>query len=178
MYWEEEKIDTAFEDRCQFDDLSVFMDMSLSFEELPEHSVDLRLLRDTIDFFDVKDKIRIKSYVGLDVEKEYKDFQEESPNMGKIRSLKERLFPLGEWTVTTNLIVYQNYEQEEFPEFYQAMESISRNWKLLDEYITVSKSVIYSSKGEKQVVTYKIGELEFTDTDEILALYLNWLPSF
>lgn len=177
MYWEGQgkEVDTKDDARWNVDDYSMFMDFYESFREVGENEINLKLLEQVIELFDLREKIQLKQCVGLPIKKEYREYAQDAEfkNIEQIRNLKERLFPNGEWTVASNIIMLFRHENEDITKFIDELDKLGKDWSKLDGLVT-AKQKVFSSKEEKEVPIYEIDELTFTDKDEIIALYLNW----
>lgn len=138
---------------------------------MPDNSINLKLLMETINMMDCSDVNLMREYVGFSIEKE----QEGSENnklvsFADIRKFKERIFEYGAWEVTNALIFTQGVRKTNMAPFAQKMPALKKSqWKKLADCQRGNKEIPLS-KGVIEVPVYKIGGLTFTDPYEIQSL--------
>lgn len=167
----DDEIDVDESENASFDDFGMLTAMIKAMKELPDHAINLKLLIEAIEMFDIKDVMAMKKFVGLKLskkdEREYEDVKKVKTLM-EIRNLKEKVFPLGSWNTTIELIIGK---KKNFQDFIEAMEQVRRDLNILKNYETDEEYSFVSAKGEKTTVkVIKIGDLEFTDPYEIMFL--------
>lgn len=144
-------------------------------KHLPDHSIKLKLLMETISMFDLKQVVAMKHFARLPVETEF-----DNPNakpvqtFAEIRLLKEELFPYGAWDVTT-LLIYGAAKEEDridVSDLAEHFHEFRKNWDEIKKY-KVSETTLVTTKGETKLDRYRIGCLEFTDIYEVMFLYVS-----
>lgn len=137
----------------------------------PEHSINLKLLIEIIDMFDIKDVITMKRYVGLPIPKTYSDVQ--TPDLESffsIRQFKEKLFKYGAWEITTAFIYNKAaISHINLKKFYGRINTLHRNWEKLSECKSYDFS-LETTEGVRKLTVYKLAGAEFTDPYEIQCL--------
>ena len=170
---EEDTISLESEKSMIFDEYMLF---KLMYEEriafLPYESINLKLLIEIVSLFDTKDVVAMKKYARLPVKKS-EDYDEDFPStFAEIRKFKERIFAYGPWNIAVNLVYGSNVEQEEVEElkkyFNLFRSDFNSVWSLRKED-TIS---LKFSEGVKEVKTFQIGNMKFSDIDEMVALYV------
>lgn len=143
-----------------------------SISLMPDGNINIALLKEVIEMFDISDVVSMKRYVGLPIGKRnicinYTDLQ----TFADIRRFKERIFSQGEWVTTEKLIYAQMVEKINLAPFSDAMKHLRNNDT--EKYRKEERTTeIELSTGKKELVFYKIGALSFTDPYEMLSLYL------
>lgn len=142
---------------------------------LKDHSIRLRLLMNLVEMFDRKDVVAIKRYVRLPIDPEEQNMETvQLRSVKSCRLFKERLFPNGPWDVTT-ILIYGKPKNRPIgmKKFAQHFGQFARDWNNVEKYQAEERGVITTSEGKKQVPIYNIGGRVFSDTYEIMFLYLN-----
>ena len=142
-------------------------------QNLPDHSICLKLLMNAVEMFDVKDVVAMKRYIRLPVGKELDEI--ETPKMQsfkEIRFFKEKLFPNGSWEVTTFFIYGSMEGKPNLSKLVEHFGEFRSDWKNVEKY-KVEPVLIETSEGEKTLDCYEIEGWEFTDIYEIMFLYLS-----
>ena len=143
-----------------------------SISLMPEKNININLLKEVIEMFDISDIVSMKRYVGLPIGKQnisvsWIDLQ----TFAQIRKFKEKLFSQGEWVTTEKLIYTWRTAKMNLKPFSDAMKYLrnSDTEKYRDGQKTLE---IELTTGQKELVFYKIGALRFTDPYEMLSLYI------
>ena len=139
-------------------------------KNLADGAINLKLLLEAIDMFDVKDVVSMKRFVRLPIERAYsRDEKEEFEKLKQIRLLKESIFPDGEWETIEQLIYGNKTKEIDFEELSDALSILRCNWERVEEYKIGTKAYLLST-GKKELPVYDIAGLRFTDTYEIMFL--------
>lgn len=179
MFYEQqgEEIETKYDESGNFDQYAL---LKSTWEDstnlLEDHSINLKLLIETIQMFDLKDVIAMKRFAGLPISRWELEMESVEPlsNFGKVRKFKQKLFQYGEWEVTVHLI-YNNGvgKKVKLQRFSNQFSKLRSDWdNNVREYESGTRK-IKSSMGVREVVNYNIGGLEFTDIYEVMNLYVN-----
>lgn len=142
---------------------------------LADHSIRLRLLMNAVEMFDRKDVVAMKRYVRLPIDPEEQSIETvQLRSVKSCRLFKEGLFPDGPWDVTTILIYGQpNKRPIGMKKFISHFGQFARDWNNVEKYRAEEPGVVRTSQGEKKVPIYNIGGRVFSDTYEIMFLYIN-----
>lgn len=140
---------------------------------LDDESINMKLLVDAIDMFDLKDVIAMKRYVGLPIPKEFEDIPaKQMESFMDVRLFKEKVFQYGAWDVTSILIYSQCIQKIDMSVFEKNLSLLRADWKNLEKFRT-GEAIIITTEGEKTVDFYEFGELHFTDIYEVMFLYVS-----
>ena len=142
---------------------------------LPNHSIKLKLLMETISMFDIKQVVAMKHFARLPAEAEFDDPKAKPvQTFAEIRLLKEEMFPFGAWDVTTLLIYGAEKEEDriDVSDLAEHFHEFRKNWDEIKKY-KVSETTLVTTKGETKLDRYRIGCLEFTDIYEVMFLYVS-----
>lgn len=169
-----ELIDKVQEENGHFDEYAL---LRSAWEQtacnLEDDSINLKLLIEAIQMFDLKDVIAMKKFARLPISKD--DFAYETPTLesfADIRRFKERIFPEGAWDVTTALIYAPGYQPMDLSFFAKQMQIFRKDWSKIEDFKKEEEKTIHISTGEKKLSLYEIGDLPFTDSYEIMFLYV------
>lgn len=165
------QIDLKKEERFNFDEFAVLQTFWEAFGlHCKDYSINLALIIEIVEMFDLKDVITMKSFVRLPVSKEDKDIQVEDVSSFKaVRFFKERLFPAGAWEFTSRLVLCDEIEKETLERVADHFMNLRRNWNDFLNFKHGTKRV-NTSAGEREILTYKIEDFEFTDIYEVMVL--------
>ncbi len=144
---------------------------------LEDSSINLALLIEIIQMFDLKDIVMMKRFVKLPLDKiEIEIETEELTTFKKIRQIKERMFSLGGWKVTSEIIYGVAISKEQENKLVNHFDEFRKNWSSVLKFKTKTK-VIKTTQGEHMVDVYEIEGMEFTDLYELMSLYIcrKWL---
>lgn len=168
------QIDPEEEKRDSFDEYALLNNIWRNTgSEIPDNSINLKLLIDTINMFDLKDIVAMKRFVRLPISKEFETIQEgEMETFFDIRRFKERVFSDGEWCVTEALIYGSSAGKPNMANFAKHIPKFRADWSSVEGFKTKELSIV-TSEGEKKLNCYEIGGFEFTDIYEIMNLYVN-----
>lgn len=195
MPFEEEpmEIDTSLDGRLLFDERDLLHEICQEMQNLPDRSINLRLLISLFEMIDFQEMLIIKKSIGIDISKFFEKLQvikkgqgiqninDFSPkdveivrSVARIRELKERMFTYGKWEVTTELILGNVDKKFNLKGFKAALQNKKGQSlvKKVEGFKTSQIRQIRTSKGIRTLYVYQIGGLEFTDPQEIDFLYL------
>ena len=141
----------------------------------PEKAINLRLIIATLEMFDLRDIITMKKYVFLPIDKGYEDvYTNPVGTFYQIRLFKEKIFSCGPWNVTSSLIYGHNVDPKDLEKFCKHFAKFRNDWNSLSDFKQEQEETfIATTKGKVIVPCYKIEKLEFTDSYEIISLYVN-----
>ena len=193
MSFEEEpmEIDGDLKDNFFFDEYEVLTQMCKEIINYPDNSINIELLISLFEMMDFKDSLAIKKTVGIEISKDLehivaisrnaiiqnvRDFKAEDVEpvkmVSRIRELKERVFPYGPWEVVTKLILGTDQGSIELEALFEELSKIRNDWSLIANFKTGQKT-LKTSKEIRTLNVYTIGGLEFTDSYEVMFLYLE-----
>ena len=143
-----------------------------SISLMEEKNINMILLKEVVEMFDISDVISMKQHVGLPIGRQNVYIQTaDLETFARIRKFKENLFSKGEWTVTEKLVYDSFTSKLNLKPLSDAMKHLRNNDT--EKYRCEDRAIeIEVSTGKKELVLYKIGSLRFTDPYEMLALYL------
>lgn len=171
---DEEKIDSDLDAEASFDDYAMTCEIwRVIKDRLPDNSINLKLLIEAIEMFDIPDIMAIKKFANIPLNRiDEKDFEDESrlETLQDIRKFKERIFPYGSWDVTLRLIIGKKINLEGFA---NALSLFRQDWANILNFKTGKSKTIMTSEGERKLDIYEIGGLEFTDPYEVMFLYVE-----
>lgn len=165
------EIDETYGEIGHFDEYSLLnATWEGNVKNMPDDSINLKLLIEMLDMFDAKDVVTMKNFIGLPISRDDKDLATESLNNFKqIRLFKERIFPDGGWNVTDQLIFGEDTEDINVEKLTVALTLVSSNWSIIEEYI-IGETTLVISSGVVELPVYEIAGLKFTDPYEIMCL--------
>lgn len=171
-------IDTECNPDFVFDEYSTIKGAVNDFKHIPDESINIKLIHDFLDMFDVEDVIRIKKSFRIEVPshkipQEIRNVEIETINtLQQVRNFKERVFEYGDWEITAELILGNADVAEKLPEFMECLDLIRKNWnKILD--FKSGQRKLRTSNELRTLDVYNIGGLEFTDIYEVMFLYVE-----
>lgn len=186
-------IDTSLNGRLLFDEYEVLSQICQEIQIFPDQSINMRLLMSFFEMMDFQDMLAIKKSIGIEITKFFEKLQVIKKGQGiqnindfcpedvetvrsvtRIRELKERMFPYGEWKVTTELILGNREKKFNLEGFKNALDK-KRGYRwvdMIEGFKTTQTKQIRTSKGIRTLYVYQIGGVEFTDPQEIDFLYL------
>lgn len=172
-----EDIDLEIEEKKFFDQFALLYSIwNASGKKLQDRSISLKLLVETVNYFDVKDALTMKRTARLPIARG--DEQVESKvlvSLADVRRFKEELFRKGSWIVTSQLIygIEEGEQALELTGFDKVFDQIRSDINNIDKFMTSQKAPIVTSMGTTLLPLYRVNDLSFTDPDELLCLYLN-----
>lgn len=173
LYEKEDSIDTGIDNKAVLDEYAMLLETDNELKGLiPDNSINLKLWMQVIEMLDIKDGLAIKKFARLNISKEdLRTFDEieDIKVLQQIRAFKERIFPYGGWWVTTNLIL--DPTKVELDGFMDRLDLLRRDWGNIKLFRSKTKQVM-TSQGERDLLVYNIGGLEFTDPYEVMLLYV------
>lgn len=170
-------VDTDHSEDLIFDEYSIIKNSFEDFKDLPDHSINISLIKHMLEMLDFVDTITIMKSFGIEIPKnelpEKFDFSEILPiySLGQIRTFKERVFTYGSWDVSCELITGNKTVFSQFEKFLDSLNAVRSDWSNMDDF----------KMGQKQLRTlhelrtldvYNIGGFEFTDIYEVMFLYV------
>lgn len=171
-------VDTETSDELTFDEYSIIKNAFNELRNIPEESINLKLIHDMLDMLDFKDILAIKKSFCIKVPKdetakEFRDDEiEEMYTLSQIRSFKERAFAYGCWDVATELILGNTDTSSNLDEFMVCLDTIRKDWSKVVDF-KVGQRQLRTSHELRTLDVYNIGDLEFTDIYEVMFLYLE-----
>lgn len=167
-------INLLYESSLFFDDYVLMQNM---WEEvyafLPDNSVNLKLLIEVVGSFDCKDIVTMKKFVRLPIEKDLDDQEKTLESFAEVRLFKERIFTKGPWNVVNHLVFHASIYEKEKKELKGYFPVFWRNHKSIKHLKKGKQISLISSKGVKNVICSQIQNLQFSDEEEIVSLYLS-----
>lgn len=180
MVFEEDDmdVDTEANSEYTFDEYAILQNAYNELKDLPDESLNIKLVCHLIDMFDLIDVLSIKKGFGITIPKsqlpEDMDISEikEIRTLGQVRKIKERIFQYGSWEFT-NEIILGNFEViSNLGEFAEELDQIRKDWSKITEF-KVGQKQLRTSDGIRTLDIYNIGGFEFTDIYEVMFLYLE-----
>ena len=173
IYEDNNQLDVEKEEEGGFDKYALLKYVwEHSYKNLPDASINLKLLIETLEMLNIQDVIAMKKYVGLPIPREFDDSQiRQLDSFKSIREFKERVFTEGSWKTTELLICSGGTLQSQKANFMEEIHKIMMGQPIY-KYKTATKEVKLST-GTKTLDVYNIGGLKFTDEYESMVLYLN-----
>lgn len=174
MFFEtEDAINTEVNEEATLDEYALLVE---TWEELkdrvPDGSINLKLLIQAIEMFDLKDIITMKNFSHINVNKEDRkavEKVEEVKNLQQVRKFKEKLFPYGGWWTTIDLILQPS--EVDLIRFMEYLDLFRQDWENIQLFKFGTKTIM-TTQGQKELQVYNIGGLEFTDPYEVMLLYV------
>ena len=173
-----EEADEAIDIKSEaFIHIDQYMLLKLMWEkvgvELPDNSINMKLLVETVSMFDYKDVLTMKKFVRLPVKKDEDEGEKLTASFKDVRLFKEKIFPYGPWNITTKLVYRQRVKPEELEEIQEFFSVFRSDFKSVGELEQEGKANITTSQGVQSLRWYKIANLPFYDVDEFVSLYIN-----
>lgn len=174
-------VETKVDKLCYLDEYEALHQVCQELKDVPDHSINMGLVKSIFDMMDLKDCVAIQKSFGIDFTRHFgpdeteilnafqSDKTEDIHTFGQIRSFKERAFEYGAWDVTYQLIIGSPVELEEF---MKKIEILHRDWSKISDFKTSQKN-LRTSSSTRTLDVYSIGGLEFTDPYEVMFLYLE-----
>ncbi len=158
-------------DSKMFDDYAVVVELNRILDECPNTSINLRLLIEVLEMFDLKDVAVMKKTVNLRVAENPQEPIVPLKNIGEIRKFKERIFPYGAWNLVTDLILGSK-ENLDFSALGEDLEKFRKDWDL-QRFNSGNVCVLDTSTGQRTLNIYTIGGFNFTDPYEVMFLCVS-----
>ena len=186
-------IDTSLNGSFLFDEYEVVFQLSEEIQEFPDGSINLKLLTSFFEMADFQKMLTMKKSTGIEISKFFEKLQvikkgqgiqnindftprdvETVKTVNRIREFKEKMFPYGEWKVSTELILGDREKKFNLEGFKDALDKKrGKSWvEKIEGFKTTQTKQIRTSEGIRILYVYQIGGLEFTDPQEIDFLYL------
>lgn len=144
---------------------------------LADYSINLGLLKDLLQMFDLEDVATMKTFVRLPLDKLEKETQIERLSTFKdVRQVKEKIFAFGGWSVTTDLIYGSAISKNQQEMLMNHFDAFRKNWSSVLRFKTGTKTIKITT-GTHTADVYTVEGLEFTDLYELMSLYVcrKWL---
>lgn len=155
---------------CYMDEYEALNEMCQALQSHPDHSINLWIVKNTFEMMDLRDYAIIQKTFGLKVDEDFESKElEVIDTFSKIRHFKERVFEYGPWDITCKLVLGFDLELEMF---LKEASKLRKDWSKLANFET-GKQTLKTSCETRELVTYTIGDLEFTDPYEVMCLYLT-----
>ena len=143
-----------------------------NLSELPDGSINMRLLKEMMSNFELQDMATIKKFLNIPMRNSEREMADEIYTVSQLRAIKEKVFPRGEWTTLLSCIYGDNEEvQDETLRVLPKIAELRKDWSLVSNY-EIGQTIVKTFEGEKKVSQYKLGKLIFNDVEEIIQLYL------
>ena len=161
-----------------FDKYAILQNAYNQLKDLPDESINIKLICKIVDKLDFKDALSIKKGFGITIPKsqipEGMDISEigKIRTLGQVRRIKERIFRYGSWDVTNEIILGNLEVISKLEEFVEELYPIRKDWGKIAEF-RVGQKQLCTSEGLRTIDVYSISGLEFTDIYEVMFLYLN-----
>ena len=168
------EIDLENDSKGTFDDYSLLQRIWVQTGNIvKDGSINLKLIMELVEMFDIKDVITMKRFVRLPIDRKDEDIETESLSTFKdIRLFKERIFPYGNWEFTNLMIYYGGTYEVNLNEFGEKLNTLRSDWSSIKNFATV-KTVVNTSAGQRELQVYEIGGVEVTDIYEVMFLYVS-----
>ena len=161
-----------------FDEYAVIIGAFEELHNIPDKSINLKLIYNLLEMLDYKDMLAIKKTFNIEIpiEEIPEEFRkaeiEPMPTFEQVRNFKERIFPFGCWEVTNRLIVKDSEVIAKLEEFMKCLDLIRKDWSKVTEF-KVDQRLLRTPHELRNLDVYNIGGLEFTDIYEVMFLYLQ-----
>lgn len=183
-------MDNSLNENAPWNQIIMILELRHTFNQLANNSINLSLLVEFFNMMDLKDSIAIKKSVGLPFPKEsfidvtdlkngiavkkVIDTEDIMPltTLSMVRRFKERIFPYGAWVVSNELILGNINEVIQLDSFVAELEVLCKDWSKISNYKAEQLS-LKTSQGVRDLTVYDIGGLKFSDSYEIMFLYLE-----
>lgn len=170
-------VDNDITTELTFDEYSIIQGIAKVFEDIPDESINIRLIHDMLDMMDLRDVLAIKKSFCIaipteEIPKELRKVEiEPMYTLDQIRKFKERAFPYGNWEVATGLILgkRETIQLEEFMKFFDAFR---KDWSKVT-YFKTGQRKLQTLHELRTLEVYNIGGFEFTDIYEVMFLYVE-----
>lgn len=147
---------------------SIWLDYA---SELPDKSINLKLLVETVEHFNWKQVVAILDFSKIQVNKEERPTQVETlETLGDVRRFKEKFFPYGAWETTTCLVMEKDQMMSAMSEFFKELENLREDFGRIYDFKSGTYTIM-TTKGTRNLDVYTIGGVSFTDPEEIIFLY-------
>ena len=160
-----------------FDDYSLLQKIWVQTGNVvKDGSINLKLIIELVEMFDIKDVITMKRFVRLPIDRKDEEIKTEEVHTFKdIRLFKEKIFPYGNWEFTNLLIYYGGTYEFNLEEFGDKLSILRSDWSNIKRFATV-KTEVNTSAGTRELQVYQIGGVEVTDIYELMFLCVsrNW----
>lgn len=170
-------IDTKINGDFIFDEYSIIKNSLDEFQDLPDGSINLKLIQYMLDMLDIRDKIIIKKCFCIKISKEEIpegfDVIDIEPiyTLTEIRNFKERVFSYGNWVVSDNLVFNDSVTRNMLEAFMNHLNVIRKDWSKIAEF-KIAQTLLRTPHELRALDVYDIGGLRFTDIYEVMFLYI------
>ena len=171
-------VDAEANPEYTFDEYAILQNAYNELKDLPDGSINIKLVCHLVDMFDIMDVLSIKKGFGITIPKS--QIQEgvniseveEIRTLGQVRKIKERIFQYGSWEFTNEIILGNSEVISSLGEFAEELDRIRKDWGRIAEF-KVGQKQICTTDGIRTLDVYNIGGFEFTDIYEVMFLYLE-----
>lgn len=171
-------IDSECSEDFTFDEYSIIKGAFNEFKNIPDKSINLKLICNMLDMLDFKDTLIVKKTFSISIPKDeildgYQDVEiEEMSTLAQVRNFKERIFPYGAWEIVNELILGNLKGEIKLEEFMKHLDKIRKDWSEIAKF-KVGNTKLRTPHELRTLYVYNIGGLEFTDIYEVMFLYLE-----
>lgn len=171
-------IDTEINPNVLFDEYSTIKGAVEEFKNVPDKSINLKLIHDFVEMLDIQDVLTIKKSFRIEVhtreipEELRKEEFEIISTLQHVRDFKERVFSYGGWEVTNELILGNPNVINRLNGFMKCLDTIRKDWTKVFEFKSGQKK-LRTPHELRTLDVYNIGGLEFTDIYEVMFLYVE-----
>ena len=162
-----------------FDTYSFFKEtLKDEFSSLEDNSINIALIKYFLDNLKTEGNpqamVEIMQMVGLNVPNELRSLETATPIefFKDIRELKESLFPRGPWKNLEILCKDTKWAENGKLDFSKFLDAVKRyNWVSYDYPVDHTVRLVLKKK-KKEFSVYHIGNLKFSDINELIFIYL------
>ena len=142
MSFEEDpmKIESEFNEYFLIEEYEMLIPIYEEVIKYSDNSINLKMLIDFFEMFDLKENLIIKKSLGIDIPKHTipKGFELDDidviKSVSQVRKLKEKMFPHGAWDVSITLILGNAEEKVELDDFISKLHLIQKDWNKIVKF--------------------------------------------
>lgn len=170
-------VDTEHSENLIFDEYSIIKNSFNDFKDVPEHSINIRLIKHMLEMLDFVDSLTVMKSFGIEISKNELSCNFDNSDIvpiysfGKIRNFKERVFSYGSWDISCELITGNKTVVSKFENFLNSLDSVRSDWSNMDDF-KVGQKKLRTLHEIRTLDVYSIGGFEFTDIYEVMFLYV------
>lgn len=158
----------SFEDK----EYQTICELSRMFEVIPDNSINLNLLMNWVEMFDLNDSLSIKQTFRIAIPKEFlKEEIEILKTLPQLRMFKARVFTHGAWNLTSELVFGNPNGEINLAGFVEALDEIRKDCSKIADFKS-GQMQLKTIHELRTLDVYNIGGFEFTDIYEVMFLYL------
>jgi len=161
-----------------YDEYAIVKGAVEDFKNIPDKSINIKLIHDLLEMFDIKDVLAIKKNFRIEIPtdkipEELRKLEiEPIHTLQHVRDFKERVFQYGAWEVTNELILGNANVTDKLEGFMKCLDTIRKNWTKVLEFKSGQRK-LRTPNELRTLDVYNIGGLEFTDIYEVMFLYVE-----